>query len=133
VGGFGQLIEHDCPELKGGQNHRHQKDVSIDRRLALNEFKFTRFLLSGLFKELFDAVVICFSRVRDGRNFFPPLGRDLIHDDIFLTLSHHDNPFYVFTLGPIFSYMDTQVCPYVIAPLIQILARRSYNIKSDGK
>jgi len=28
---------------------------------------------------------------------------------------------------------DTQVCPYVIAPLIQILARRSYNIKSDGK
>jgi len=23
--------------------------------------------------------------------------------------------------------------PYVIAPLIQILARRSYNIKSDGK
>jgi hypothetical protein len=37
-------------------------------------------------------------------------------NDIFLTLSHHDNPFYVFTLGPIFSYMDWTV--YGTSPLI---------------
>ena len=34
-----------------------------------------------------------------------------MYDDIFLTLSHHDNLFCMFTLALSFSYMDTQVCP----------------------
>jgi hypothetical protein len=103
---FRQLIEDDRPVLKDGQHERRQKDLSIERRVPLNEFSFTGFLLSGFFKELFEMIVICFSRVRCGQVRISREG-DLSLDHIFLTLLPQVISFRTFNLDLRFKRMDT--------------------------